>query len=86
MSELKVVTPEECTIPDAIKRRIVDDLNNVLTSGKRLYTAQRSHLEYIKAMASASGWLASAHHYDGDTVDVAFSILDTIGSHEHCSG
>jgi hypothetical protein len=86
MSEFKIVTPEECAIPDAIKRRIVDDLNNVLTSGKRLYTTQRSHLEYIKTMATASGWLASAHHYDGDTVDVAFSLLETSNSPEHCSG
>lgn len=86
MSEFKIVTPEECPIPDAIKRRIVDDLNNVLTAGKRLYTAQRSHLEFIKALASASGWRASAHHYDGDTVDVTFSILETSGSPEHCSG
>jgi hypothetical protein len=74
MSELRIVTPDECTIPDDVKRELVDDINQTLISGKRVYNAARAHVGFVRKLAEASGWSVSHRPDDrGNIITLLFT-------------
>lgn len=77
MSELKIVTPEECTIPDDTKRELVCNINQTLLSGKRVYNAARAHVGFVRKLAEASGWSVSHRQDDrGNVVQLLFTTSE----------
>jgi hypothetical protein len=77
MSELKIVTPEECAISEDTKRELVDDINQTLLSGQRKYCTARAHVGFIRGLAEASGWSVSHLPDDrGNVIGLLFTTSD----------
>ena len=74
MSEFRIVTPEECKMSDDEQIELLASINDILMSGLRIYGIQRSQLEFVQKLGAASGWRVAPHHFDGESVDVVFSV------------